>query len=337
VSAFLPDSHFLGTSGAFVAAVAKIRRYAASSAPVLMLGETGTGKELAARSIHYWSDRRRGPFVPVNCGAIPDTLIESELFGHVRGAFTDARERHTGLIEQARGGTLFLDEIESLSPRGQVALLRFLQDQEYRPVGGKLAHRADVRVVGATNVELGALAARGAFRHDLVFRLRVLEVLLPPLRARGDDVVLLAEAFLQRLSQRYQRPPIALDPVAIEYLRAHAWPGNVRELENLLHREILLAEGPFLLLRSITGSAATETDDEARKTTLTDRSFRAAKALAVEQFERSYLAELLLRTHGNVSLAARVAGKERSRLGRLMRKYGITGDAFRARSSSPSA
>jgi len=326
------ELHLLGRSPVFTAAVDLIRRLAPSDAPVLIRGETGTGKELAARAIHYWSERRGGPFIPVNCGALPDTLVESELFGHARGAFTDAREAHPGLVAQARGGTLFLDELETLSPRGQVALLRFLEDQQYRPVGGSRVHAGDVRVVGATNAELAQMSARGEYRQDLLFRLNVLVVDLPPLRDRGEDVVLLAESFIARLARRYQRPAARLSADAVARLRDHDWPGNVRELENLIHRELLLADGDELRLASLPPAAgrALAPKTTAAKGPLTQRSFREAKARAVDEFERAYIVELLTRAKGNVSLAARLAGKERSRLGKLLRKHGWSGATFRA-------
>jgi DNA-binding NtrC family response regulator len=323
--------NLIGDSPAFLAARRLVQRLAPCQAPVLVQGETGTGKELFARAVHYLSDRRGGPFIPVNCGAIPEALVESELFGHVRGAFTDARENREGLVAQARAGTLFLDELEALSPRGQVALLRFLQDQEYRPVGGRVVRGADVRVVGSTNAPLDALAAKGLYRHDLLFRLNVLVLELPPLRCRGDDAVLLAEAFLDRLARQYGRPAPRLHASAAAFLRTHAWPGNVRELENLMHREFLLADGPELALRG-----APRCDDDPHPAhagvdgpSLTVDTFSAAKARAVAAFERAYLAELLERAHGNVSLAARLAGKERSRLSKLIRKHGMSGAAFR--------
>jgi DNA-binding NtrC family response regulator len=330
-------TRLLGTSPRFRAALALVQRVAPTEAGVLIRGETGTGKELAARAIHYWSPRSGGPFVPVNCGAIPDSLVEAEFFGHMRGAFTDARDRRAGLIAQARGGTLFLDELETLSPRGQVTLLRFLQDQEYRPVGGEVVRDADVRIVGATNADLGAAAARGEFRHDLLFRLDVLTVDLPPLRARGDDVALLAEAFLERLCRRYGRATARLHPDAVARLRAHDWPGNVRELENLIHRELLLADGEEIRLESLQPQQAAVADEsDASPAPLTQRSFREAKACAVDAFERAYIAELLTRANGNVSLAARLAGKERSRLGKLLRKHGLCGAAFRDRNTDSS-
>jgi DNA-binding NtrC family response regulator len=314
-----------------------LERFAPCAATVLIQGETGTGKELAARALHYLSDRRSGPFIPVNCGAIPDALFESELFGHVRGAFTDARDARLGLVAQARGGTLLLDELEALSPRGQVAMLRFLQSQEYRPVGGSLVGDPDVRVVGSTNVDLAALAARGEYRQDLVYRLKVLTVDLPPLRERGEDVVLLAQSFLARLARQYGRAPPRLHVDAIAFLRGNSWPGNVRELENLVHRAFLLSDGSELHVMSPCAAAASTARAEGGPgSTLTEVTFRTAKARAIESFERAYVVELLTRAHGNISLAARLAGKERSRLARLIRKHGYTGAAFRPERSGSS-
>lgn len=323
--------NLLGESAAFRAVRRLLRRLAPCHAPVLIQGETGTGKELFARAIHYLSDRRGGPFIPINCGAVPDALFESEFFGHVRGAFTDAREARQGLIAQARGGTLFLDELEAMSPRGQVALLRFLQDQEYRPVGGELLRGGDVRIVGSTNAALGALAASGQYRLDLLYRLNVLSLDLPPLRARGDDVVVLARAFLDRLALQYRRPAPCLHANALVYLTTHAWPGNVRELENLMHREFLLNDGPELRITTAQlDDRASEKACREEPKDLTQWSFRAAKAQAVEAFERAYLSELLERAQGNISLAARLAGKERSRLSKLIRKHGFSRARFAA-------
>ena len=322
--------NLLGESPAFLEARRLVHRLAPCHAAVLIQGETGTGKELVARAIHYLSARRGGPFIPINCGAIPDALFESEFFGHARGAFTDAREARAGLIAQARGGTLFLDELEAMSPRGQVALLRFLQDQEYRPVGGALIRDADVRIVGSTNAELDTLAARGAYRRDLLFRLNVLTIELPPLRSRGDDALILARAFLARLAAQYHRAAPGLHPGSVGYLRTHDWPGNVRELENLIHREFLLNDGPELRIGAFPRTAQRQALARAEAARgLTGSPFRAAKAQAVEAFERAYLAELLERANGNISLAARLAGKERSRLSKLIRKHGLAGAAFR--------
>jgi DNA-binding NtrC family response regulator len=315
--------NLIGDSPAFLAVLRMIRRLSACDAAVLICGETGTGKELAARAIHYLGSRRNAPFIPVNCGAIPDNLFESEFFGHMRGAFTDAKESRSGVIEQAEGGTLFLDELEALSPRGQVALLRFLQDHMYRPVGAALVRTADVRVIGSTNADLGAMAKQGVYRLDLLFRLSVLVLDLPPLRARPGDAALLADRFVRRLGAEYQLTPPPLSAVARAYLDQHDWPGNVRELENLVHRALLLNEGPELSF----GDAG---EVAARGSAPIDPSFSEAKARAIAHFERTYVTELLRRTRGNISLAARLSGKERSRLGKLVKKYGLRRVAFAA-------
>jgi two-component system, NtrC family, response regulator GlrR len=318
--------HFIGTSPAFLGAMRILERLTACDATVLVQGETGTGKELAARAIHYLGRRRDSPFVPVNCGAIPEALIESELFGHVRGAFTDAREPHIGLVAQAQGGTLFLDEIETLSARAQIALLRFLQEREYRPVGGQLVRGANVRIISASNADLAAIVDTGRFRADLLFRLDVLAVSLPPLRDRDHDAVLLAQAFTERYCHHYDRTPMALAAGVSDWLVAQRWPGNVRELENLVHRAVVLSDGPTLDFRP--ESKRREHNPACSVNALTDCSFREAKTRAIANFEREYIIELLSRAHGNLSLAARVSGKERSRLGRLLKKYGLTRDSF---------
>jgi DNA-binding NtrC family response regulator len=320
--------NLIGESPAFRAVLAMVKRIASSKATALLQGETGTGKELVARALHYVSDRRSGPFISINCGAVPDSLFETEFFGHARGAFTDARESRQGLVTQARGGTLFLDELEALCPRGQVALLRFLENQEYRPIGGTIVHNADVRVVGSTNASLAQLAAEGAYRHDLLFRLNVLVVDLPPLRERGDDVVVLARAFLDRFGRQYDAAPKTLHPESLTYLRTHSWPGNVRELENLMHREFLVNDEREIRL---SGHAMSPAPDPpvAPAADLTATSFREAKARVIAEFERTYIAALLQRANGNVSLAARLAGKERSRLGKLIRKYGLSRATYR--------
>jgi DNA-binding NtrC family response regulator len=343
--------NLLGESAAFHALLAQIARFARCDATVLIDGETGTGKELAARAIHYLSPRREGPFIPINCGAIPDALIGSELFGHSRGAFTDAREARQGLIAQAEGGTLFLDELETLSFAGQVALLRFLQDHEYRPIGASQTRLANVRVIGATNAKLADLAQRGAFRQDLLYRLNVLTLDVPPLRSRGDDAVVLARAFLKTLCVRYQQPGRVLHPDAILALRQHSWPGNVRELENLVHREFLLADDVQLALTALPRGAPADTErrvtfrrsadtpatQNSSRPALLHAEFRQAKAQAIADFEREYVCRLLQKAGGNVSLAARLAGKERSRFNRLVRKYQISARAYRGDESSSSS
>ena len=309
--------HLIGRSPPFLAALLLIEKYAACDATVLIEGETGTGKELAARAIHYLSHRRNLPFIPLNCGAIPESLVESELFGHTRGAFTDAKEARTGLVAQARGGTLFLDEVETISPRAQVALLRFLQDKEYRPIGGAPVRDANVRILAASNADLKDLVAQGTFRIDLLYRLDVLSVHLPPLRDRAGDAALLAEVFVERLNRESNGPRKILHPDAARVLNARPWPGNVRELENLMQREYLLAAGGVI---EIPDPASGTPPGDPRATT---EHFSVAKARAVAQFERAYMTALLARTRGNLSLAARLSGKDRSDIGRLVRKHGL--------------
>ena len=329
--------NLIGRSAVFCATLALLQQCAVVDATVLLCGETGTGKELAARALHYLSPRRRGPFVPVNCGALPDSLLEAELFGHVRGAFTDAKGDSRGVIGLAQGGTLFLDEVDSLSPRAQAALLRFVQDRSYRALGGTRFEQADVRLVAATNVDLEALVARGLFRQDLLFRINVLAVPLPPLREREGDALLLAQAFVQRLVRQYRTAPRCLGASSVAHLRQPLpWPGNVRELEHRVHRAFLLARDEWLDLHletlaacvapprtpAVPGADAPATPDSLA---VTDApcSYADAKARAIDSFERSYLAAVLQSAGGNLSLAARLAGKERSRFGKLVRKHGL--------------
>jgi DNA-binding NtrC family response regulator len=286
-------------------------------APVLIEGETGTGKELAARAIHYRSPRRDRPFVPVNCGALPDSLIESELFGHRRGAFTDAREDQVGLVTVAHSGTLFLDEVDALSPKGQVTLLRFLQDQQYRPLGARREEQADVRIIAASNRSLETLVGEGRFRIDLLYRLKLMWLELPPLRERYGDVALLTEHFLRIGCARYGCPPRSLNHDTAAWFDAYPWPGNVRELEHVVYQALLLAEGPHITLdppRCREGAAG-----EAAACW----SFRQAKESAIATFEQTYLVRLLDHAQGNVSVAARLARTERRHLGRLLKKHGL--------------
>jgi DNA-binding NtrC family response regulator len=319
--------HLLGDSPVFRESLRLIERIAAIDATVLIYGETGTGKELAARAIHYLSPRCDHPFIPVNCGAIPDSLVESELFGHERGAFTDARQASRGLVAQAEGGTLFLDEVEAMSARAQGALLRFLQDRTYRPVGGRLMANGNLRIIASSNVDLEKLVEQRLFRRDVLFRLNVLSVTMPPLRERGRDVIRLAEHFLARLAGQYGRSVKHLHPEAIDRLLVQSWPGNVRELENLMLRAFLLDEGDTIRLRHLetpvihpyaVGFGPGDT-------------FKSAKATAIAEFEKAYLDQLLARTNGNISLAARISHKDRSALNKLVRKHGMAGEQFRAR------
>lgn len=321
---------FVGASPAFQSMCNLLARIARTDATVLIEGETGTGKELAARAIHYESARRAGPFIPVNCGAIPEALIESEFFGHRRGAFTDAKDNSPGMLRLAHTGALFLDEVDALSPKAQVVLLRFLQDRCVRRVGESSERAVDVRVIAASNAPLADLVERRAFRQDLFYRLHVLHAELPPLRQRRADALLLADHFLAALHSRYGRPAVALDDESRAWLLRQAWPGNVRQLENLLEREFLLSEGrPLLRLSAVAdGNAASSAANDAR--TRDSWNYRHAKACAIEEFDRGFLEMLLRFAQGNVSLAARLAGKERRDLGRLLRKYAIAPRTFRS-------
>jgi two-component system, NtrC family, response regulator GlrR len=314
--------HMIGRSEAFLTVDHLLRKIADINAAVLIEGETGTGKELAARSIHYLGARSGMPFVPINCGAIPDNLIENELFGHHKGAFTGANDTRHGLIAQAEGGTLFLDEVDALSMKGQTTLLRFMEDQEYRPLGCADAKCGNVRVIAASNANLAELSQAGIFRTDLLFRLKVLAVELPPLCKRQGDVELLALHYLQKFSERYDKPPKTLHPDTLAWMNSYAWPGNVRELEHLIHREFLLNEGSVIRLHREVRDIERRRDGDRRRVNL-EAGFAAAKAQVIADFERRYLEQLLQLSGGNVTLAAKLASKERRALGKLIKKHGL--------------
>ena len=315
----------IGESPAIKAALQRIRRAAASDATVLIEGETGTGKELAARAIHYLGSRSSSPFVCVNCGSLPDSLVENELFGHERGAYTDARDANGGLVADAVGGTLFLDEVETMSMRTQIVLLRFLQDGTYRPVGGRQTLRANVRVIAASNTGLHELVRQKLFRDDLLYRLRLMLVTMPPLRERSEDVALLSDFFLERFARQYRWPVKTLPTGLREALVRHRWPGNVRELENLLHRAFLMSDGAQIDPDTAEFGAdfALAAQSAARAPAAANLGFRAAKACAIREFEHDYLLRALQRSGGNIAAAARGAGKERRAFGKLLKKHGI--------------
>lgn len=289
---------------------------AAYDAPVLIEGETGTGKELAARSIHYLSARRDRPFVPVNCGALVDSLIESQLFGHRRGAFTDAKDHQPGLVSLARSGTLFLDEVEALSLKGQVTLLRFLQDQRFRPLGGVQDEQGDVRVIAASNQPLEKLAESERFRIDLLYRLKLMYLRLPALRERREDVAMLARHFVEHGAKRFGCRVRPISSNTLAWFREYAWPGNVRELEHLVYQGMLLSDGDEIIVAPPDGLTA-------RESSSIRPSYRDAKARAMFDFEHDYLRSVIEQAQGNISAAARIAGTERRHLGRLLRKHGI--------------
>lgn len=321
----------IGESPQFKESLRLIRKLAACDAPALIQGETGTGKELAARAIHYCGPRRKFPFIPVNCGAIPDNLVENEFFGHRRGAYTDAKENESGIVASAAGGTLFLDEIECLSPRSQSVLLRFLHDQVYRPLGARKNVVGNVRVISASNCELARLVSANVFRQDLMYRLAVICVTLPPLRERPGDVILLAQEFARRFARQYNVPVRPFDARFTQMLVSHKWPGNVRELENLIHRHFVLNDvaGPVHPIELETGSVA-NTSSAATNKGEQVVAYVTARTRAIEDFDRAYLTRVLAATGGNVTQAARLAGKERRAFGKLMRRYSISTSNFSA-------
>lgn len=322
--------NLVGESKSFQRIIQNVTKYSKCDAPVLILGETGTGKEQIARAIHYLGLDDGKPFIAVNCGALPDNLVENELFGHVKGAYTDAKESQCGLVEQAEGGTLFLDEIESLTQKGQVALLRFLQDYEYRPLGAQRSRKARLRLITASNEPLEQLIDQGVFRKDLFYRLNILSLQLPPLRERGVDVILLAEHFVDKYRDIYQQFDKYIDPETLKWLSRYDWPGNVRELENLILREFLLAESACISvepLTNVTGERRRNGLDR-RCRHLFKRSFQEAKGVVVNEFERGYLQHVLEDAGGNISEAARQAGKERRTFAKLLDKHGICKKQF---------
>lgn len=336
-----PQVRVLGRSKAMQAVFAQVLRIAPTRAPVVICGESGTGKEQVARLLHAVSPRADKPFVALNCGAIPEGLIESELFGHVRGAFTDARSDKLGAFREAEGGTLFLDECGEASLGLQVALLRVLQEWEVRPVGSRTSFPVDVRVVVASQRPLQQLVAEGRFREDLYYRVQVLPLQLPPLRDRGDDVVLLAEYFLRRYAQEEGRSLVGFLPEALEALKQHPWPGNVRQLENLIKRAVVLSTGqvlgrealfdPVLPDRgrvSVLPEPAAPAAEPVVEAEWTSQVFRLSLRDAREQFERHYLEQLLRETQGGLTEAARRAGRSRGDLLTLLRRHQLRLEDF---------
>ena len=317
-----PDTEVLiGRSEAFLDTVRQVKLLAQSKAPVIISGETGSGKELLARAIHYRSQRNSRPFIPVNCGALPDELFENELFGHLKGAYTNASSAEKGLIAEAEGGTLFLDEIDALSPAAQVKLLRFLQSGEYRPLGSPRTAVADVRVIAATNTDLAQRVELKLFREDLHYRLNVLTLSVPPLRERDADVLDLANHFVFVYAKEHGRFSPRLAEDALLKLSSYHWPGNVRELESVIQRAIVLREGEVLT------AADLELNNNGNEAQASDL-FRLGKLRAIVQFERNFIARLLAAHGGNISRAAKAAGKDRRSFQRLVSKYSLDRKSF---------
>jgi DNA-binding NtrC family response regulator len=292
-----------------------IKRIAARrDASALIIGSTGTGKELVARAIHYNSERRDAPFMPINCSAIPDTLLESELFGHQKGAFTGAHETRRGLIEEAQGGTVFLDEINTLSPNLQVKLLRVLQERVVRRVGGRENIPIDIRLVSASNEDLEERVRRGEFRQDLFYRLNVVPVRLPDLKDRREDIPLLVHHFLEKFAQQLGEPVRRFSNDAMRVLMTHTWPGNVRELENAVEHALTMGRGEILLPEDLPVSVTAPERDIVSEATLDD--------LTLAELERRYIIRVLEKMGGHQLKTARVLGIDRRTLYRRLRQYG---------------
>jgi len=316
----------LGTSAAMQGVFETIRRVAEIEADVLIVGETGTGKELVARSIHKRSARKSGRFVPVDCGAIPEDLLESEFFGHERGAFTGAHTRSLGLLEFAHQGTFFLDEIGELSSRLQVKLLRVLQERKIRRVGGRDEIAVDVRVVAATSRNLAEEIKQGRFRDDLYYRVNVARIDLPPLRERREDIPLLVEHFVERHAAEMGRQVTGMDPEAVEVLSRYHWPGNVRELQNVLRRALAMCRQAVLSVEDLPDEIVVAAGD---RPGAENGSFFHVRGQRIAAFEREYLTSLLRASAGDVSQAARDARIPRGTFYRLLKKHDIDPERFR--------
>jgi Nif-specific regulatory protein len=311
----------LGNSGAMQQVFELVHQVAGSPTTVLLTGESGTGKELVAAALHALSDRRRGPFVAINCAALPEGVVESELFGHERGAFTGAVRRREGRFELADGGTLFLDEIGDLSPATQVKLLRVLQERRFERVGGNAAVEVDVRIVTATSRDLEAMVAAGTFRADLYYRLAVFPIRLPPLRERGGDVLLLADHFIETCNKAHGRAVRRISTPAIDMLMSYHWPGNVRELENCIERAVLLAPEGVILGHHLPPSLQTaEASGTAPSGSLKDRLARV---------ETEFIIEALKSTRGNMAAAARLLGVSERIVGLRVQRYGLDPRAYK--------
>jgi DNA-binding NtrC family response regulator len=295
-----------------------------SGSTVLLQGESGTGKELVARAIHSRGPRATKPFVPVNCSAIPENLVESELFGHIRGAFTGAVASRMGLFEAADQGTIMLDEVGELPAQVQVKLLRILQEGEVKRVGSSESGNVDVRVIAATNVDLRQAMLDGTFREDLYYRLNVISIYIPPLRERPDDIPLLCYHFLRKYALRAGRDIRRISLDAMRDLRSYQWPGNVRELENAIERAVVMARSEVIVTSNLPSSVVHTPDALISRNVLLDLPFSKAKKSVIESFEKKYLEEVLHRAGGNVSEAARLASLDRSNFRRFLKKHNIT-------------
>jgi two-component system response regulator AtoC len=312
-------NEIIGVSSDMVKIYDKIRNIAVTSAPVLITGESGTGKELAARAIHFESRRRVRRFVAINCGGLPETILESEFFGYVKGAFTGAVRDKKGLLEEADGGTLFLDEVGDLGLPIQVKLLRVLQDGGFRSIGDTRDKKADLRVISATNRDLDAEVMKGNFREDLYYRLKVIHIAMPPLRERVEDIPLLANHFLKKYAKKYEKEIKAISAPAMQFLINRPWKGNVRELENAVARAVAVSNDPVI----------NAGDLFPEETGTPDVGFKEAKKFALMNFYRTYINSSLIRNKGNISKTAEECSMMRQSLQQIMKRCGIKPDDFR--------
>ena len=319
IEKFLPFN-LIGQSKFFLELLKTTYKISQCDAPVLIEGKTGTGKELFAHAIHYLSQRKNAAFIPINCGSLPDQLFDNELFGHEKGAFTDAKTKHHGLIKKAECGTLFLDEIEVLSEKAQISLLRFLQDFSYRPLGSSRTYTANIRLIAASNQSLKELVEKGKFREDLYYRLNIMLLKIPELKDRENDLELLTNYFLKKNQEKYNQEKKELHPAMLCWMKKHTWPGNIRELENLLHRAFLLSDSHWISDPTLNDIIENDTNNIQYITTA-NTTFKDGKEMAIKEFEVSYLTHLMDNNSGNVSQAARQAGKERRALGKLLKKH----------------
>ncbi len=316
-------SQILGRSNIIKKLQEGINRISSCDVNVLITGESGTGKELFARAVHYLSFRADKPFVPVNCGAIPENLFENELFGHIKGAFTDASFQQIGLVKEADRGTLFLDEIGTISPYIQIKLLRLLQDREYKPLGASKHLKADIRIIAATNSDLPHLVKSHNFREDLFYRLNVVNFHIPPLRERLEDIPILADHFVKKYSREHNKPMKGIAKDAMDALSSYPWPGNIRELENKIQQLVVMSNSSEISARDIQLKTRELQSGECSLEYL-----KIAKKRVIDEFEKNYLTGLLTQYRGNVVGAARRSGKSRTALWNLLKKHNLTPKQF---------
>ncbi len=304
-----------------------VAQVADTDATILIYGESGTGKELISRALHENSSRRHKPFVPLNCGALPDHLLESEFFGHLRGAFTGAIREKQGWFGYATGGTILLDEIHALSPAMQMKLLRILQTGEYTPIGSTEFRKSDVRILAATSKNLSDLITREEFREELFYRINVIDITLPPLRERKSDIALLVQHYLRMFAAKYKKGTLQLSPEAKVLLCSYDFPGNIRELRNIIQKIVILATERMIKPENLPDEVVEQ--DDARESGANSAPFKKAKQIAVEKFERYYITECLRATKGNISHAASQAGIHVTHLHTKLKQYNIDPNLFK--------